>query len=138
MCLIVEKSGEGGWQIYLMAEPSGTSEDKSCKEAQWLGELTNFETLIILLKFSQSLILFNHPPYDEWVNIKVHYYDLDLFTFPLQSNTPLGQLHPPSDGCPTEREESLQHQGVSILQTSRYTSLDSIFFGDMRFQGSKN
>ena len=37
---------------------------------------------------------------------------MDLLTGPCQSSTLLRQLHPPSGGCPTGQEQSLQHQGV--------------------------
>ena len=61
---------------------------------------------------SYSLVIVDHPPFDEWVIKKVHYYDMDLLTVPGQSSTLIRQLHPSSGGCLTGQEQSLQHQGV--------------------------
>ena len=61
---------------------------------------------------SYSLVIVDHPPFDEWVIKKVNYYDVDLLTGPYQSSLLWRQLHPPSGGCPTGHEQSLQHQGV--------------------------
>ena len=48
--------------------------------------------MTILKNFSLRLFLVGHPPHDNWVNIEIYYYDLDLLTGPFQCSTPLEQL----------------------------------------------
>ena len=88
--------------------------------------LLSYTCPLLLVQISQTLFPVDHPPCDEWINLRVNCNELDQLTDPCQCSSPLGWLHPAHAWRPTEQEQPFKHQG-SVLQTSNYTSQDSMF-----------